>query len=134
MKRSVLKTRILSLIIKNYNWNIIFIVLNVLSILIGILYFIFQNTSIFPNFLGFILLFTFFGNILKTYLNIKHHQIKSLNIFKLQIINYSFLSFMMIASMAILGGNLLRSAATPNNISFYIGGYFLTNFFFHLPF
>ncbi|MHA1413097.1 MAG: carboxylesterase family protein [Promethearchaeota archaeon] len=130
MKRSVLKTRILSLIIKNYNWNIIFIVLNVLSILIGMLYFIFQNTSIFPNFLGFILLFTFFGNILKTYLNIKHHQIKSLNIFKLQIINYSFLSFIMIASIAILGGNLLRSAATPNNISFYIGGYFLTNFFF----
>lgn len=101
--------------------SLLALVLNVISIISGIIYIVIPVYSIFWDIFGVILLITLFNNLLLAYLNAKKLNKSNELGKKLNLLNYVYLAYVMIAMLGMMEANLLISITYSNDIAILTG-------------
>jgi len=100
--------------IKNISYTTI--ILNSVSLILGIIYILIQNYNIFWDIFGVILLVTIFTNIILVYLNGKKLNKRNRLGNRLNILCYIFLIFLIFSMLGMVIGNLLISVTYSNDL------------------
>lgn len=108
--------------IKNVSYSLL--LLNTFCFVSGILYIAIPEYLLLWDIFGVILTVTLFDNLLLVYLNLLKVNKRSKLGYRLYILGYIFLAFMIFAMFGMMQGNLLSSGAISDG---FLGGYALTH-------
>ena len=108
--------------IKNVSYSLL--LLNIFCFISGILYIAIPGYLLFWEIFGAILTITLFDNLLLVYLNLLRVNKRSKSGFRLYVLGFIFLAFMILAMFGMMQGNLLSSEAISDG---FLGGYALTH-------